>query len=96
MGYSILVNRDDPNVRQRYTVAHEIAHFLRHRDRVQHRLRDDRMYRSGHGTTVENEASWNRISPQSSTALFAARSSICCWSGCIAGSAANQGANDRE
>lgn len=55
-GYSIRVNENDPNVRQRYTIGHEIAHFLRHRDRVQNRLRDDRMYRSGHGTTVENEA----------------------------------------
>jgi Zn-dependent peptidase ImmA (M78 family) len=33
-----------------------MAHFLKHRDRVQNRLRDDRMYRSGLGTTVENEA----------------------------------------
>lgn len=55
-GYSIRVNASDPHVRQRYTIGHEIAHFLRHRDRVQNRLRDDQMYRSGHGTTVENEA----------------------------------------
>lgn len=55
-GYSIRVNANDPHVRQRYTIGHEIAHFLRHRDRVQNRLRDDRMYRSGHGTTAENEA----------------------------------------
>jgi hypothetical protein len=55
-GYSIRVNQNDPRVRQRFTIAHEIAHFLRHRDRVQNRLRDDRMYRSGHGTTAENEA----------------------------------------
>ena len=55
-GYSIRVNANDPHVRQRYTIGHEIAHFLRHRDRVQNRLRDDRMYRSGHGTTVEREA----------------------------------------
>lgn len=55
-GYSIRVNHNDAQVRQRFTVAHEIAHFLLHRDRVQNRLRDDKMYRSGHGTTVENEA----------------------------------------
>jgi hypothetical protein len=55
-GYSIRVNANDPHVRQRYTISHEIAHFLRHRDRVQNRLRDDRMYRSGHGTTAEKEA----------------------------------------
>jgi hypothetical protein len=55
-GYSILVNANDPHVRQRYTVGHEIAHFLRHRDRVKNRLVDDRMYRSGQGRTVEYEA----------------------------------------
>jgi len=55
-GYSIVVNSNDPHVRQRYTIGHEIAHFLRHRDRVRNRLVDDRMYRSGHGKTVEEEA----------------------------------------
>jgi hypothetical protein len=55
-GYSILVNEAHPHVRQRYTVGHELAHFLRHRDRVSNRLVDDRMYRSGHGKTVEDEA----------------------------------------
>lgn len=55
-GYSIRVNANDPHVRQRYTIGHEIGHFLRHRDRVQNRLIDDKMYRSGHGRTVEDEA----------------------------------------
>jgi hypothetical protein len=55
-GYSIRVNANDPHVRQRYTIGHEIGHFLRHRDRIQNRLIDDRMYRSGHGKTVEDEA----------------------------------------
>jgi hypothetical protein len=55
-GYSIVVNANDPHVRQRFTIGHEIGHFLRHRDRVQNRLIDDRMYRSGHGKTVEEEA----------------------------------------
>jgi hypothetical protein len=55
-GYSILVNENHPRVRQRYTIGHELAHFLRHRDRVRNRLVDDRMYRSGLGETVEREA----------------------------------------
>jgi hypothetical protein len=55
-GFSIRVNRNDPHVRQRYTIGHETAHFLLHRDRVQNRLRDDQMYRSGLGTTKEKEA----------------------------------------
>jgi uncharacterized protein DUF955 len=55
-GYSIRVNAADPPVRKRFTVAHELAHFLRHRNRFTNRLVDDKMYRSGLGTTVENEA----------------------------------------
>jgi len=55
-GYSIRINTNDPHVRQRYTIGHETAHFLLHRDRVKNRLRDDRMYRSGLGTTKEKEA----------------------------------------
>jgi len=57
-GYSILVNNNDPHVRKRYTVGHELGHFLRHRhrDRVENRFVNDRMYRSGHGRTVEDEA----------------------------------------
>ena len=34
----------------------EIAHFLRHRERISNRLVDDRMYRSRLGTTKEREA----------------------------------------
>ena len=55
-GFVIHVNTNHPKVRQRYTVAHEIAHFLRHRDRIGNRLVDDRMYRSGIGDTREFEA----------------------------------------
>ncbi len=55
-GYSILVNENHPRVQQRYTIGHELGHFLRHRDRVRNRLVDDRMYRSGLGETVEREA----------------------------------------
>ena len=40
-GYSIRINTNDPHVRQRYTIGHETAHFLLHRDRVQNRLRDE-------------------------------------------------------
>lgn len=55
-GYSIRINASDPEVRKRFTVAHEVAHFLRHRDRINNSLIDDRMYRSRLGKTVEAEA----------------------------------------
>jgi hypothetical protein len=55
-GYTIRVNADDSLMQKRLTVAHEIAHFLRHRDRIQNRLLDDRLYRSRLGSTKEREA----------------------------------------
>jgi hypothetical protein len=61
-GYSIHINASDPVVRKRFTVAHELAHFLRHRSRISNRLVDDRMYRSRLGRTVEAEA--NRLAAQ--------------------------------
>jgi hypothetical protein len=58
-GFSILVNAQHPRVRRRFTVAHEIAHFLLHRDRIGNRLIDDRMYRSKLGQGREADA--NRL-----------------------------------
>lgn len=55
-GYSIVVNANHSRVRKRFTAAHEVAHFLLHRDRISNRLRDDKMYRSSLGTTKEREA----------------------------------------
>jgi hypothetical protein len=55
-GYTIRVNAADSPRQKRLTVAHEIAHFLRHRERISNRLVDDRMYRSRLGTTKEREA----------------------------------------
>lgn len=58
-GYCILVNAVHAWVRKRFTIAHEIGHFLRHRDRISNRLIDDHLYRSSLGNTKENEA--NRL-----------------------------------
>jgi hypothetical protein len=55
-GYTIRVNASDSTEQKRLTVAHEIAHFLRHRHRISNRLVDDRMYRSRLGSTREREA----------------------------------------
>src|SRR5947209_5516118 len=43
-GFTIRVNASDSTRQKRLTVAHEIAHFLRPRDRINNRLVDDRMY----------------------------------------------------
>jgi Zn-dependent peptidase ImmA (M78 family) len=55
-GYCIFVNVLHAWVRKRFTIAHELGHFLRHRDRLSNRLIDDHLYRSPLGTTKENEA----------------------------------------
>ncbi len=55
-GYTIRVNSSDSQRQKRLTVAHEVAHFLRHRDRIRNRLVDDRMYRSRLESTREREA----------------------------------------
>lgn len=55
-GYTIRVNASDSLKQKRLTIAHEIAHFLRHRDRISNRLVDDRMYRSRLESTREREA----------------------------------------
>jgi tetratricopeptide (TPR) repeat protein len=45
-GYTIRANSADSLPLKRLTIAHEVAHFLLHRSRIQNRLVDDRMYRS--------------------------------------------------
>lgn len=58
-GYIIRVNRHDSLGRQRFTVAHEIAHFLLHRDLIGSGISDDALYRSNQSDRVEAEA--NRL-----------------------------------
>lgn len=57
--YIIRVNRHDSLGRQRFTVAHEIAHFLLHRDLIGSGISDDALYRSNQTDRVEAEA--NRL-----------------------------------
>jgi hypothetical protein len=57
--YVIRVNRHDAPVRQRFTVAHEIAHFLLHRDHIGTGISDDVLYRSG--LSDQREAEANRL-----------------------------------
>ena len=57
--FVIRVNRHDAPRRQRFTVAHEIAHFLLHRDQIANGLKDDVLYRSTLSDRREAEA--NRL-----------------------------------
>lgn len=55
-GYLVNVNAGHWRVRQRYTLAHEIAHFLLHADRIGDGLTDDGLYRSSLKSVYEREA----------------------------------------
>lgn len=57
--YEILINRYENRRRQRFTLAHEIAHFLLHQDLIGDGLSDDILYRSGLPEAKEFEA--NRL-----------------------------------
>ena len=56
---TIRINRHDVKERQRFTLAHEIAHFLLHRDRIGDGITDDILYRSNLSDAQEAQA--NRL-----------------------------------
>jgi Zn-dependent peptidase ImmA (M78 family) len=55
-GYAILVNKNHHENRRRFTVAHEIAHFVLHRHEIGDGVFDDALYRSGLSQKIEIEA----------------------------------------
>lgn len=52
----VRVNRHEHKNRQRFTIAHEIAHFVLHREEIGDELVDDTFYRSGLSERREWEA----------------------------------------
>ncbi|MEA3052457.1 MAG: hypothetical protein QOG72_1360 [Sphingomonadales bacterium] len=58
-GFVIRINRHDPSKRQRFTVAHELAHFLLHSDQINTGISDDVLYRSS--LSDQREAQANRL-----------------------------------
>ena len=57
--FRIRINRYESDERQRFTIAHEIAHFLLHREFIRNGIIDNVMYRSGLSSKREAEA--NRL-----------------------------------
>ncbi|MCO5092637.1 ImmA/IrrE family metallo-endopeptidase [Bosea sp. (in: a-proteobacteria)] len=45
-GYQIVVNADQPETRKRFTIAHEIGHFLYHRHLIGNGVGDSKAFRS--------------------------------------------------
>ena len=58
-GFAIFVNANHPEHRRRFTIAHEIAHFVLHGRIIGDGIRDDALYRSGLSNRVEAQA--NRL-----------------------------------
>lgn len=46
-GYAVYINGDHAETRQRFTLAHEIAHFILHKENIGDGIADDALYRSG-------------------------------------------------
>lgn len=55
-GFRITINRNDVEMRQRFTIAHEIAHYVLHRDLLEEGVQDDALYRSSLSDEYEQQA----------------------------------------
>ena len=55
-GYAIYVNARHHENRRRFTIAHEIAHFILHRDFIGDGITDDALYRSALSSRLETQA----------------------------------------
>ena len=55
-GFSIYVNAKHPDVRKRFTIAHEIAHYILHQDKIGDGIVEDALYRSGLSNADETAA----------------------------------------
>jgi predicted transcriptional regulator len=54
--YSIIVNSKEDALKQRFTIAHEIGHFILHEEKIGDGLTDDALYNSGLSTLEEVQA----------------------------------------
>ncbi len=61
-GFSIVLRENDPLVRKRFTAAHEVAHYLLHKDQIGTGIEDSVIYRSRLSDAVEREA--NRLAAE--------------------------------
>ena len=53
-GYDINVNASHSKTRQRFTIAHELGHFIYHRNLIGEGVDDDRLYRSTNAGRYHN------------------------------------------
>lgn len=54
--FEIHVNAAHSKTRQRFTIAHELAHYILHKDKIGAGITDDALYRSNLSSRIEVEA----------------------------------------
>ena len=55
-GYAIYANQDDSLTRRRFTYAHELAHFLLHREQIGDGINENALFRGNMANNLEVEA----------------------------------------
>jgi Zn-dependent peptidase ImmA (M78 family) len=55
-GFAIFVNGKHADVRRRFTIAHEIGHYVLHKSLIGDGITDDALYRSKLSSAIEAEA----------------------------------------
>lgn len=55
-GYAIYANRREPKTRRRFTYAHELAHYLLHRDHIGDGISENMLFRSNLANDLEVDA----------------------------------------
>ena len=58
-GYFIVTNKAQPKARRRFTIAHELAHFLLHKEKIEDGIAENSFYRSG--LSNDDEVKANRL-----------------------------------
>ena len=58
-GYVIITNEAEPKERRRFTIAHELVHFILHKEKIGDGFTENTLYRSGLSSQYEVEA--NRL-----------------------------------
>lgn len=53
--YKISIQKNDHYYRKRFTMAHELGHFLYHKEQIGNGVNDNRMYRSTNGRRIPDE-----------------------------------------
>lgn len=55
-GFAIFTNKNHGPLRRRFTIAHEISHFVLHRNKIGQQIVDNRLYQSRVDGTLEVQA----------------------------------------